>query len=637
MADESMRHPLDAAARQRWEQQIKKDASKLDKERVRDGSRAKNVLLQTAARTYVSPMAQSLIASRLRPYGQVAGMAARAANVSAWPRAAGRFVGGNRVLNRAMHEAGDVYGAVRQAATALRVRRDAAVAAHRLYRQAAEQAALGKLHRNPFMLEAAERMLRGAYHSSRRAYGEAAHRIGKYLHRAERFVESDAPRAAGRFVGRHPKVFGIGDSTVAKGVRAVRKGVGAAAKWTVKGPYEGLKWVAGQPGKLARFIPVTNVAGRTTAQLIGPKAGPSAIAFGRGFNALVQGIEAWDDVGQLGATQRMYVDTGDGKRHKVKWSNPGMADAVFSAKMAEGLVRGTVDALGDLALGAFGTDGWLYKTDSEWDWGSGDYESYKRGQDRMARLLEEGYNPVTGEALRDASTGENLSGAIAAQNRKLAKSLRDARLEAIYSRSFDPEYYRKNKAQVDEAFKEMSAGGVTQDDLDPDRPTLAAVGGPTEKPFVQTATPWAVDADGLRAELSRKKQIRDDRLAAIDDNVLNWDVWSKEHAAMLNAMSGGAGMTAEDYRARAYDNVLREHEISTSRLLSANAARGVMDGNKSDLYNLIVGGVSDLSSDIDRGDNFARYFSDAWSELPDDLKLAFGGGSLYNRLAQPGE
>lgn len=412
---------------------------------------------------------------------------------------------------------------------------------------------------------------------------------------------------AHNYAQAHPKMAKAGhavadafkaDRALGKGAR----GLGKFAKWTATAPAKGTfkagVWMVNQPQKAARLFGAGRAA-QVARGVLGPVAGSASFALGRTLGAVnAYNQMAPGDWSDLGEKQHLYISTGDGKRHKIKWRNPGLADALFSRKMAGGLVRGAIDGAGDVLLGAVGSTGWLYKTDPEWKWADGDYESYKQEQDKLSRMLEDGYNPVTGEALRDAKTGESLAGAIAEQSRKLARQLRDARLEAIYERSFDPEYYRTHKDQVDAAFKEMAQTGVTDEAFNPDRSTLAPVGGAPARRFAQTAKPWETDAAGLRLELDRIRDKYEAKRAAALDNAANWTVWSAEHKGMLDAMFHGGEYTARDYLDRVDANLAREQELRYNRLLGANSAQELKEQNKRVAYALAEGSDADYDDDM---------------------------------------
>lgn len=416
---------------------------------------------------------------------------------------------------------------------------------------------------------------------------------------------------AHNYAQAHPKMAKAGhavadafkaDRALGKGAR----GLGKFAKWTAtapaKGPFKAGVWMVNQPQKAARLFGAGRAA-QVARRVLDPVAESASFALGRTLGAVnAYNQMAPGDWSDLGEKQHLYISTGDGKRHKIKWRNPGLADALFSRKMAGGLVRGAIDGAGDILLGAVGSTGWLYKTDPEWKWVDGDYESYKQEQDKLSRMLEDGYNPVTGEALRDAKTGESLGGAIAGaiaeQSRKLARQLRDARLEAIYERSFDPEYYRTHKDQVDAAFKEMAQTGVTDEAFNPDRSTLAPVGGAPAHRFAQTAKPWETDAAGLRLELDRIRDKYEAKRAAALDNAANWTVWSAEHKGMLDAMFHGGEYTARDYLDRVDANLAREQELRYNRLLGANSAQELKEQNKRAAYALAEGSDADYDDDM---------------------------------------
>lgn len=665
--DFSMRHPLEQQALDRWQDRVRQDAKREDdpdqqtrqhRRRV-DRSRWGNVAPQLVGRA----------APNYRAVGALANM-----GFDKLPRSAQRNLkrAGKSIAGRTKSFAAGVRASYEKPLANLRSAQDLLKSRHAEVTRAGRD--VGKLNRSvrqspqPYWNEYFGRPIRQRLADARQAYQAqsavvrslARHPVVK-LDRAVRSVRDGSVKAwqgvrdgsvkawqglkdaasrvkgagsAGlsRYAAAHPTQAKVGhwfadpfkaDRALGKGVR----GLGKAAKWTatapVKGSFKAGVWMANQPQKAAVLFGTGRAAAFARAAL-SPKAGAAGFALGRSIDA----IKAYNDmnpgdISGLNEEHELGITTADGKRHRVEWKNPGWSDAIFSKKMLAGLARGSINAVGDFTLGAVGDNGWLYKTDPEWKWADGDYESYKEEQRKLSQLLEEGYNPVTGEALRDADTGEDLSASIAKQSREIARHLRDSRLEAIYERSFDPEYYRTHKDQVDAAFKEMQQSHIGSDAFDPDRSSLAPVGGATGRSFAQTTKPWEVDADGLRREVDRLRGKYQSKMSDAQDNVLNWDTWSKEHKGMLDAMFHGRSYTGQDYLDKVAASLSREHETRINRLMSSRAAQDVIRQNRDSAYNLAVGGSADYAEDFRADLSDAKDFNDAWSQMSDVERLSW--------------
>lgn len=277
----------------------------------------------------------------------------------------------------------------------------------------------------------------------------------------------------------------------------------------------------------------------------------------------------------------------------------------FSGAMA----LGNITAIGNATASSDTScdDLWPFSASDEADGAREDFLEYLDGQRKLANNLTSGRNPAMGE----------VSWKIRTRDQKLSDALQQSRLESIFFRSFDPQYYKEHIDEVKEAYRQIAGNGasrrsagfvtnglepsngagvdvgyaglVAQNRPNADTPAtidggLYMKGGSTMAP-ARPFSPDDVDAERFRALVKYEQERHAKEMAKVAANVLDWDNFINGASA---AVRKGA-RSPEQYRESAEANLAREHEIRMNALGASPAAERLSTANALAAYSELTG------------------------------------------------